>query len=249
MRYVFIGLFLMASSANAENWQPIGKLDSDGGVLLFDAAGVSEVQGLRRAWFKAVYTSDQPIPAEYLASVPANLRSYRSERTLRYFNCSTRTSAVMRYFWDSADEKAGGYFYQKLLTFRAAATGTLDEQMLKTVCEFAGEFADPQNAKFRPPGEESRTARLLRPVDPNDYYPSGSRRRKEEGAPIVQICVDSKGAPLRDPVVTEASGFPDLDAAAVKVAKATRYAAGTENGKALAESCMQFKIRFFINKR
>ena len=56
MRYFPIALLLVASAASAENWQQIANLDSNGGVLLFDAAGVTEVKGFRRAWFKAVYT-------------------------------------------------------------------------------------------------------------------------------------------------------------------------------------------------
>jgi hypothetical protein len=31
--------------------------------------------------------------------------------------------------------------------------------------------------------------------------------------------------------VTDTSGFPDLDGAAIKIAKATRYAAGTDSDK------------------
>ena len=248
MRYVLIGLLLVASTANAENWQQIGKLDSNGGVLYFDAAGVTQVKGFRRAWFKAVYTSDQLIPTEYLGSVPKDFRSYRSERTLRYFNCSERTSAVMRYYWKIADDKPGGYFYQELLTFRAVTPDGLDEQMLETACNFAGEFADAKAAKLHLPGEEARRAKLTRLANPDDFYPSGSIRRKEQGSPIVQVCVGPRGAPLREPVVTDSSGFPDLDGAAIRVAKANRYAAGTENGAALPESCIKFKIKFTINK-
>jgi TonB family protein len=249
MRYILIGLLLVGSTANAENWQPIGKLDSSGGVLLVDAAGITQVKGFRRAWFKAVYTSDQIIPTEYLGSVPANVRSYRSEKTLRYFNCAERTSAVMRYYWDSAEDKPGGYFYNELLTFRAVTPGTLDEQMLDTACNFAGAFADAEAAKLHLPGGEAKTAKLTRVVSPDDYYPSGSVRRKEQGSPIVQVCVGPSGALLREPVVTDSSGFPDLDGAAIKVAKANRYAAGTENGKAIPESCLKFKVKFDLNTR
>jgi hypothetical protein len=49
------------------------------------------------------------------------------------------------------------------------------------------------------------------------------------------------------PIVTYTSGFPDLDAAAIKVAKSNRYAAGTESGVALAESCFTFKVNFALN--
>jgi outer membrane biosynthesis protein TonB len=49
---------------------------------------------------------------------------------------------------------------------------------------------------------------------------------------------------VREPVITETSGFPELDDAAVKVAKATRYAPAMEGGTALPESCVKFKVRF-----
>jgi TonB family protein len=238
---------LLAPAANAENWQQIAKLDSNGSLLLFDNAGVTDVQGFRRAWFKAVYTSDQLIPAEYLHAVPKDVHSYRSERTLRYFNCTARTSAVMRYYWNT-DGQPGAYFYQELLTFRAASPQTLDEQMLDTACTFAGELADAKAARLQLPGEEARKARLTLVMNPNDYYPWGSRRRKEQGSPIVQACVGPNGALLRAPVVTESSGFPDLDGAAIKFAKDTRYAAGTENGAAVKESCVTYKVKFALKK-
>jgi len=89
-------------------------------------------------------------------------------------------------------------------------------------------------------------AKMTRPVNPDDYYPPGSIRREEQGSPVVQACVGPGGKLLREPVVTDTSGFPDLDGAAVKVAKATRYAAGSENGSALPESCIKFKVKFVL---
>jgi TonB family protein len=87
---------------------------------------------------------------------------------------------------------------------------------------------------------------MTRPVDPADYYPANSIREGESGSPIVQACVDASGKLLRDPVVTESSSFPNLDAAAVKVAKDIHYAPGTENGIALPESCIKFKVKFIL---
>jgi TonB family protein len=87
---------------------------------------------------------------------------------------------------------------------------------------------------------------MTRPVDPANYYPANSLRGGESGSPIVQACVDASGKLLRDPVVTEPSSFPNLDAAAVKVAKDIHYAAGTENGIALPESCIKFKVKFTL---
>jgi protein TonB len=89
-------------------------------------------------------------------------------------------------------------------------------------------------------------AKLTRMVNADDYYPPGSIRREEQGSPVVQACVGPNGRLLRDPVVTDTSGFPDLDGAAVKVAKATRYAPATEGGTALAESCVKFKVKFVL---
>jgi len=89
-------------------------------------------------------------------------------------------------------------------------------------------------------------AKMTRPVNPDDYYPPGSIRREEQGSPVVQACVGPNGRLLREPVVTDTSGFPDLDGAAVKVAKATRYAAGSEGGTALPESCIKFKVKFVL---
>ena len=247
MRYFAIALLLMASTGQrrelAANRQSSIR---NGGILLVDAAGITEVKGLRRAWFKAVYTSDQPIPTEYLGSVPKDLRSYRSERTLRYFNCPARTSAVMRFYWDSADDKPGGYFYQELLTFRAVPYGYSRRADASTAaCNFAGDLADAEAANLRLPGAE---AKMTRPVNPNDYYPAASRRRGEQGSPVVQVCVGPSGKLLREPAVTQTSGFPDLDDAVIRIAKATRYAAGTRDGTALPESCLTFKVKFALTK-
>jgi protein TonB len=104
----------------------------------------------------------------------------------------------------------------------------------------------PPPAPPPPPRVAGTPAKMTRPVNPDDYYPPGSIRREEQGSPVVQACVGPNGRLLRDPVVTDTSGFPDLDAAAVKVAKATRYAAGTEAGSALPESCIKFKVKFVL---
>ena len=104
----------------------------------------------------------------------------------------------------------------------------------------------PPPAPPPPPRVAGTPAKMTRPVNPDDYYPPGSIRREEQGSPVVQACVGPNGRLVRDPVVTDTSGFPDLDSAAVKVAKATRYAAGTENGSALPESCIKFKVKFVL---
>lgn len=234
MRYVSIAVLLVASTASAANWQQIATLDSNGSVLLVEAANIVEVKGFRRAWFKSIFTSDQVIPTEYQAA-ELKAQSYRRVESMSYFNCSERTSAVAELRWYSAEDKDLGNLRLALLTFRKVPSGTLDEQVLETVCK--AELVEPPR-----PFEEQ--ARMRRPVNPDDYYPSGSRRRGEQGSPVVEACVDPSGKLLREPAITETSGFPDLDDAAIKVAKATRYAPGTKNGAALPESCMKFKIKF-----
>jgi TonB family protein len=102
--------------------------------------------------------------------------------------------------------------------------------------------------KFKVQFKSDVSARMVRPVSPADYYPASSKRRKEQGSPVVQACVGPTSELLREPVIVESSGFPDLDAAAVKVAKATRYAAGMANKTPLPESCIKFKIKFVTNK-
>src|SRR5262245_39898474 len=104
----------------------------------------------------------------------------------------------------------------------------------------------PPPAPPPPPRVAGSPAKMTRPVNPDDYYPPGSIRREEQGSPVVQACVGPGGKLLREPVVTDTSGFPDLDGAAIKVAKATRYASGTDNGTALPESCIKFQVKFVL---
>jgi periplasmic protein TonB len=104
----------------------------------------------------------------------------------------------------------------------------------------------PPPAPPPPPRVAGTSAKMKSAVDPDQYYPPGAKRREEQGSPVVQACVGANGRLVREPVVTETSGFPELDGAAVKVAKANRYTPGTENGAAVAESCVKFKVKFVI---
>ena len=104
----------------------------------------------------------------------------------------------------------------------------------------------PPPAPPPPPRVAGTSAKMKSAVDPDQYYPPGAKRREEQGSPVVQACVGANGRLVREPVITETSGFPELDGAAVKVAKANRYTPGTENGAAVAESCVKFKVKFVI---
>ena len=107
--------------------------------------------------------------------------------------------------------------------------------------EFVGDASQVRDAQHM-----GAPAKIRSTVDPDQFYPSGAKRREEQGSPVVQACVGASGKLVREPVVTETSGFPELDGAAVQVAKANRYMAATVAGTALPESCVKFKIRFVI---
>jgi periplasmic protein TonB len=104
----------------------------------------------------------------------------------------------------------------------------------------------PPPAPPPPPRVAGSPARMKSAVDPDQYYPPGAKRREEQGSPVVQACVGPNGRLVREPVITETSGFPELDGAAVKVAKANRYSPAMEGGTALPESCVKFNVKFFI---
>ncbi len=104
--------------------------------------------------------------------------------------------------------------------------------------------APPPPSPPSPPRVMSTSARITQMVDANSFYPAESRRRGEQGAPVVRACVGPSGALLGEPVITENSGFPDLDAAAIRVAKAMRYAPGRDGGVPAQESCIKFKVKF-----
>ena len=104
----------------------------------------------------------------------------------------------------------------------------------------------PPPAPPPPPRVAGSPAKMKSAVDPDQYYPPGAKRREEQGSPVVQACVGANGRLVREPVITETSGFPELDGAAVKVAKANRYMPAMEGGTALPESCVKFKVKFVI---
>lgn len=237
MRHVLIGLLLMAHAAKAETWQQVAEFET-GSVSFIDTAGITRSGEHRRAWFKLVFNSDQAIPAAYGVK-PPDAGAFRWEKTQRYFNCSERTFAIAQSILHSADDQvvASLEIPANALKFRAVQPGTVAEKNLDTVCT-------RDEVREEAAGAPTQVTRAANPMD---YYPAGSIRRQEQGAPIIKVCVGPDGQLLREPIVTNTSGFPELDAAAIKVAKATRYAAGTENGKPLPESCVKFKIKFVLN--
>lgn len=78
--------------------------------------------------------------------------------------------------------------------------------------------------------------------DTEEYYPPSSKRLGEQGSAVVKACIGTNGR-LSEATVQESSGFPRLDEAAVKYARALRYTAGTEDGKPV-DACFPFRVTF-----
>ena len=251
MRHVFLILLMVAPAANAATWMQIVQPDSKGSALYVDMADIARVDDLRTARFKRVYTSDRVIPKEY-EGTSRKVRGFRSEMSLRYFNCADRTVALSQSILHNADDQVVGSLDigRTVLDFRGAPPESLNGKMLDVVCNW--KFPDESAGQPAPPlvsNDEPRTDGKQEVGEPPAFYPPDSVRREAEGSVIVQACVGPDGKLLRDPIVTTTSGFPDLDAAAIKVAKATRYKAAMENGDPLPESCIKFKVKFKLNDR
>lgn len=78
--------------------------------------------------------------------------------------------------------------------------------------------------------------------DTDEYYPPASKRLGEEGNVVVKACIGENGR-LTEATIQDGSNVARLDEAALKYARALRYVAGTENGKAVA-ACFPFRVRF-----
>jgi TonB family protein len=234
MRYLSVALLFVASTAVAQNWQQIASLDSDGGVLLLDASNIMEVKGYRRGLFKWVYGTDQPVPTEYRESLP-KAKTYRWVSTANLFLCTEQTTALAERRWFNSAGTDLGSHRPEALRFFKISPGSVDQQMLEAVC------ASTSVKSLEKP-------QMTHPVRPDYYYPQRSIRRGEQGSATVRVCVDSAGKLLRKPVVTVSSGFPELDHAAIRVAKDSRYAPGVRDGIALPESCLEVPVSFYQRK-
>jgi hypothetical protein len=239
MRQVLITLFLTASTAHAENWQQLAKLDQNGSAMFVDMASIDRDSEPRKAWFKYVYTADRPIGSGYSGVAP-DVRSYRWELKLGHFNCADRTAANSQSTLYSADNQPVGNMSADPSTLKFGEVGpkTAGGLLLQAVCGSSSSDVQPT------PGPANTTGGALTV----DFYPPGSKRRAEQRTPIVKACVGPTGELLRDPEVVVSSGFTDIDAAAIKIAKNSRYSAATEKGVPLPESCLKFKVKFVINE-
>jgi len=81
--------------------------------------------------------------------------------------------------------------------------------------------------------------------DVHDYYPEQARRDGQEGRAQVKVCVGANGKIVSAETATT-SGFPALDEAAIKVAKAARFKPATTEGKAV-DSCATLPVKFELH--
>jgi protein TonB len=79
----------------------------------------------------------------------------------------------------------------------------------------------------------------------DEYYPSISKWKLEQGIATVRVCVDTTGRLTGEPITVASSGSARLDAGALQLAKAGsgHYRPTLEDGKAV-NSCYSFRVRF-----
>jgi protein TonB len=97
----------------------------------------------------------------------------------------------------------------------------------------------------RPPAASTALGRVSGPST-EDYYPSSAKSAEQEGRPVIKVCVAVNGK-LDSAEVATTSGFPLLDEAAVRLAKASRWKAATQEGKPVS-TCGNLPIRFELKK-
>lgn len=76
-----------------------------------------------------------------------------------------------------------------------------------------------------------------------DYYPPDLRREGVQGATIVRACVGENGRLSSRPSVEQSSGNSRLDAGAIKVAEAGRYAKSVQ-GTNPVPNCFRVRVGF-----
>jgi TonB family protein len=81
----------------------------------------------------------------------------------------------------------------------------------------------------------------------SNFYPTELKDRGIQGAVVVTSCVDDAGRLSKLPAVSQSSGHPDLDSAAVLWASQASYIPGMTDGK-LASQCFSFRVRFEISE-
>jgi protein TonB len=77
-----------------------------------------------------------------------------------------------------------------------------------------------------------------------DRYPAESIRASESGTPTITICISETGA-VDSVKMSQSSGFPRLDQAALGIGKEARFRPARLDGKPVP-SCVPYRIKFAI---
>ena len=105
---------------------------------------------------------------------------------------------------------------------------------------------NPNNRTIAPSLPAPRQARIDAPPRPRrnirPEYPKGARQRGEQGDVTLEIRVDA-GGEVEEAKVVVSSGFAELDAAAVKAAKAARFTPA-KSGRDAVASTARLKLSF-----
>jgi protein TonB len=118
------------------------------------------------------------------------------------------------------------------------------------------QVTSPQKDSSLPPEMAAAPAQPAVPAVPNvrprpiyvpdgwTRYPAESIRAHETGRPTITICISAAGA-IDSVQLTESSGFPRLDQAAVGLGKEARFRPALQGGKPVA-FCAPYRITFAI---
>ena len=112
-----------------------------------------------------------------------------------------------------------------------------DNQTIKQSKQSNNSPVAPRQARVDAPPQPKRN---IRPD-----YPKGARQRGEQGDVVVGIRINAKGT-VDDVAVAVSSGFPELDEAAVKAAKAAKFSPARSGHDAVASTArlkLQFKLK------
>ena len=95
------------------------------------------------------------------------------------------------------------------------------------------------NSAFAADAPASYTKAVLEQVSSKVEYPKMAKMRHQEGAAVVAIQVDAKGAPV-NATIEKSSGFESLDAAALAAVKAAAPFPAPADGAATVHGAIRF---------
>lgn len=84
--------------------------------------------------------------------------------------------------------------------------------------------------------------------DPDSFYPASAIRQELEGKALVHVCVGPDGKLAEAPQIAQSTQSRVLDEAALRLARAGTYVAGSRDGVAITD-CFNFQTKFQLNAR